>query len=84
MIYCETCDSLLRHEQQDGKIVFMCPDCDYKEENSGALNSFTLTEKIDNKNAKIEVVEVPSIEGISSDLREELREQYREAMSSLE
>lgn len=85
-MYCDNCDSLLNHKtQEDGSVIFVCPDCEYSEENTAAYNnSFTLSEKIAHDKQKVEIVDGVANETISSEIREELREQYREAMSSLE
>ncbi|MCY3410585.1 MAG: hypothetical protein INQ03_03005 [Candidatus Heimdallarchaeota archaeon] len=87
MTYCPECDSLLVYRNdENNQVIFTCPDCGYVEEKSEQItNTFVVSEQImRDEKTKIEVVEVPSIDGIPQDIREELREQYREAMSSID
>ena len=60
-----------------------CLDCDYKDDSTD-MDTYVIKEAVvHTEKSRIEVVEDPvTLEGITKDIREELREQYREAMGN--
>lgn len=77
-MFCPKCDGVL--VPKDGNLL--CVDCDYSGVNEKGTDHYIIKEEVKHtEKSRIEVVEKPSeIEGISQDVREELREQYREAI----
>ena len=83
MSFCPECDSLLVYNYDNKN--FSCPDCEYTEQNEKAFENLILSEEIEqSEKSIIEVVDIDLDNKISTEFREELSEQYREAMSSLE
>lgn len=78
-MFCPNCDSVLIPKEG----LLKCLDCDYKEEEVD-LDTFVIKDAVShNEKSRIEVVETPiEMIGITKDIREELREQYREALGN--
>ncbi|MCE7735320.1 MAG: hypothetical protein GPJ54_10615 [Candidatus Heimdallarchaeota archaeon] len=78
-MFCVNCDSVLVPKEN----VLVCLDCDYKEEGVD-MDTFVIREEvIHTEKSRIEVVENPAdMIGITKEIREDLREQYREALGN--
>ena len=80
-MFCPECDSMLEIKPDNNELV--CPDCEFKQKSDKAFENLVISEEIDNiDSTRIDVVESISSSEISSDVRDELRETYRESMSS--
>ena len=78
-MFCPNCDGVLIPKEG----ITRCLDCDYKEEKTD-MDTFVIKDTVlHTEKSRIEVVEDPhDLIGISKDIREELREQYREAIGN--
>ncbi|MHA2251452.1 MAG: hypothetical protein ACXAD7_13905, partial [Candidatus Kariarchaeaceae archaeon] len=85
-IFCPNCDSVLAplKEEKEAVNVLGCLDCDYRSDNDNELDNFVIKGQIDHSpKSKIEVVTKSAEDaGITAEIREELREQYREALGN--
>lgn len=83
-MFCPNCDSVLvisRDKKTAGKLK--CLDCNYVEDAEDKLDEFVIREDIShNEKSKIEIVEFNEGEGITQEIREELKEQFREAIEN--
>lgn len=79
-MFCPECESVI--VPKDGNLV--CLDCDYKSTDQEKLDDYIIKEELDPKvKSRIEIISQPFEEiGITKEIREELREQYREAISN--
>jgi DNA-directed RNA polymerase subunit M/transcription elongation factor TFIIS len=87
-IFCPNCDSVLvpiKNEEKstDAKILG-CLDCDYQSNDNDQLENYVIKDQVHHSSrSKIEVIEQENMDsGISPEVREELREQYREALGN--
>lgn len=78
-MFCPNCESVLIPKEG----IVKCLDCDYKDDSTD-MDTYVIKEAVvHTEKSRIEVVEDPiALEGITKDIREELREQYREAMGN--
>ncbi len=78
-MFCVNCDSVLVPKES----TLVCLDCDYKEEGVD-MDTFVIREPVvHTEKSRIEVVENPAdMIGITKEIREDLREQYREALGN--
>ena len=78
-MFCPNCDSVVVPKEG----VLVCLDCDYKDEDSNLDTYIIKEEVIHTEKSRIEVVENPAdLIGITKEIREDLREQYREAIGN--
>ena len=86
-MFCPECDAILvPKKDKKGTVIkgLKCLDCDFQSEKDDELDTFVIKDEVVHElgKAKIEVVENPvEYIGISRDIREELTEQYREALT---
>ncbi|MHA2028001.1 MAG: hypothetical protein ACW99A_12930 [Candidatus Kariarchaeaceae archaeon] len=78
-MFCPNCDSVIVPKEG----VLVCLDCDYKDESTN-METYVIKETVvHTEKSRIEVVEDPQdLMGITKEIREELREQYREALGN--
>ncbi len=88
MEFCPKCDSLLHitKDKKSGKPLLKCPDCEYVESNEKVAESYIISDEISHTEKDIiEMIEVREEDHVlSSDIREELTEQFRESIESFE
>lgn len=80
-MFCPECDSMLEIKTDDD--VITCPDCEFKQKSNKVFENLIISEEIDNLHtSKIEIIDKSSSIEITAEMRDELRETYRESMSS--
>jgi DNA-directed RNA polymerase subunit M/transcription elongation factor TFIIS len=87
-IFCPNCDSVLvpikNEEKSTDTKILGCLDCDYQSNDNDQLENYVIKDQVHHSSrSKIEVIDQEIIDsGISPEVREELREQYREALGN--
>ncbi|MDH5402156.1 MAG: hypothetical protein OEZ01_07920 [Candidatus Heimdallarchaeota archaeon] len=88
MIFCPNCDAVLTpiKEKDAPKGALKCLDCDYQSTDEQSMENYVFKEELNHtEKSKIEIVEHSLYEdGIPEDMKEELREQYREALENFD
>ena len=78
-MFCEICDAVL--VPKDG--VLTCLDCGNSMEDPSSLEKYIIKDESTDSLSRIEIVEqTEEFEGITKEIRDELREQYREALGN--
>ena len=88
-MFCPNCDSVLSLPKKKKKWIpdnaLVCLDCDYILEDESVTDSLVIKQEIDHgETSQIEIVELSDGGGISADIREELTEQFREAIENFD
>ncbi len=88
MQFCPKCDALLildPKKSKPGKPVLKCRDCDYSSSDKSKAKDYVLSEEVaHSEKDTIEIVTETENDNISSEIREELTEQYREAIEGFD
>ena len=88
-MFCPNCDSVLALPKKKKKGIpegaLICMDCDYVLEDESVTSTLIIKEEINHgETSQIEIVDFNDGGGISSDIREELTEQFREAIENFD
>ncbi len=90
-MFCPNCDAILvplknkeNEKEATNSQILGCMDCDYRSDDKEELENYIIKEQIKHSpKSKIEVVNKSETDiSITAEFREELREQFREALTN--